>query len=377
MVLAALVLSALASRASASQTVPAANTVAAAPLLDMSGATLFWRVVDGVSVGTITPDSGRALLAGHPGYQQIEQSGNRLRVIQHCLRLMGPKVRRDTVPVPASTRPWLYPYVCDHLDSVRVHRVALESYAATLANDAAERARITAALDSALAQLPVGAREVGTPTIYGMFFEPGGFGGRTIAVDLLTHLRRASDERTRFLAHELHHALMTRLPSDVRAPSSTSPVPWWIGRLQWEGIASLLDKRAFIQLTPSGLAAANGATGFALEHATRMLASSTVLATVDSALTARRRADVLGSAAADSALRRVLEPAIPDGGHALGQYMALAIERHGGRAAIVNATTSRAAFLSAYQQAALAPGSFARPFSRDAMEHLRHALGPP
>jgi hypothetical protein len=162
---------------------------------------------------------------------------------------------------------------------------------------------------------------------------------------------------------------MSRLPPDQAIAESTSPVPWWLGRLQWEGIASLLDKRNYVRLTTSGLVPTEGVSGFALEHATRVLSAPAVLAIVDRALVARRRA-ASGSAAADSVLRNALEAAIPDGGHALGQYMAFVIEQHGGRSAIIRATTSRVLFLRAYQEAAMAPGSIARPFSSEAMAHV-------
>jgi Putative zinc dependent peptidase (DUF5700) len=211
-------------------------------------------VIDGVRAGAISPDSGRAMLSRHPGYKPSDRSGSRLRVIHHCRRLIVPGVRRDTVPLPPRNRAWLYSYVCDHLDSVQAHRGELEEFTTALAADRAEQARIAAALDSALAYLVPVARELEMPTIYGMFFEPGGFGGRSIAADLLRHLQRKDSERIAFFAHELHHALMSRLPSDVPASvaQSTSPVPWWLGRLQWEGIASLIDKRDFVRRSGSG-----------------------------------------------------------------------------------------------------------------------------
>lgn len=340
-------------------------------LIDVSGAALFWQVVDGVSSGAFSPDSGRALLATHPGYRQIDRQGNRLSVIRHCLRLMVPGVARDTIQPPTSRFASLYPRVCDHLDSVRAHRPELEAYAAILATDTGEQARIAAALDSALALLPAAARSLERPTIYGIFFEPGGFGGATIALDLLYHLRNPDDQRIGFLAHELHHSMLSRLPADraAAATASGSATHWWLGRIQAEGIASLLDKRGYVRLDQSGPVPAPGMTGFPLEHASRMARSPDILAAVDRAFVLRAQA-ANEEAEADSVFHAALEASIPEGGHALGQYMAMAIEQHGGRDAIIEATGSRYRFFELYQIAAHSTDSYAQPLSDAAARAL-------
>jgi hypothetical protein len=337
--------------------------------IDVSGTALFWRVVDGVSSGAITADSGRAWLAKHPGYQQIQRNGTRLPVIQHCLRRMAPGVRPDTFTVPASTRAFLYPYVCDHLDSARAHRQTLERFAASLRDDADERARIAAALDTARAYLPAAAREFAAPTVYGLIFEPGGFGGETIATDLLHFMRRSAGDRARFFGHELHHAMMVRLPSDLREADASVTRPTmltWLTRTQWEGIASLIDKRGYVRLTPTGPVPSDAAaTGFPREHAERMQAGRETLAAVEAAILRRMRGE-----GTDAELASALQASIPDGAHALGQYMALAIEVAEGRAAIVEATRSRFGFIRAYQRAALSRAAQFRPFDEAVMRYV-------
>lgn len=348
-----------------------AQAVASPPaaVIDVSGTALFWRVVDGVSSGAITPDSGRAWLATHPGYQQIQRNGTRLPVIQYCLRRMAPGVRPDTFTVPASTRAFLYPYMCDHLDSARVHRAEVERFAASLSADAAERARIAAALDTARAYLPAAAQTFAAPTVYGLLFEPGGFGGETIAIDLLHFLRRTPGDRARFFGHELHHAMMVRLPSDLREAPASEVRPtllWWLTRTQWEGIASLIDKRGYVRLTPTGPVPADvAATGFPREHAERLQAGAETLTKVEAAILRRVRGE-----ATDAELTTALQESIPDGGHALGQYMALAIETAGGRSAVIEATQSRFTFIRAYQRAALARPRQFRPFDAAVMGHI-------
>jgi hypothetical protein len=365
LVFAALLLAGAARDDTEAQSVPGPR----AATVDVSGAELFWRVIDAVSSGAITADSGRAWLATHPGYQQIQRNGTRLPVIQHCLRRMAPGARPDTFTVPASARAFLYPYVCDHLDSARAHRQALERFAASLRDDADERARIAAALDTARAYLPAAAREFATPTVYGLIFEPGGFGGETIATDLLHFMRRGAGDRARFLGHELHHAMMVRLPSDLREADASVTRPMmltWLTRTQWEGIASLIDKRGYVRLTPSGLVPSDAAaTGFPREHAERMQAGREALAAVETAVLRRVRGE-----GTDAELASALQASIPDGAHALGQYMALAIEVAEGRAAIVEATRSRFGFVRAYQRAALSRPAQFRPFDAAVMSYV-------
>lgn len=205
-----------------------------------------------------------------------------------------------------------------------------------------------------------------------MLFEPGGFGGTSIAVDLLRHMRRDTDERVAFFAHELHHVLMARLPSDIVAATASAPHPTiirWLGRTQWEGIASLMDKREYVTLTPSGpqlsRAVSAASAGFPREHGERLADSPRVLALVDSAMSRRHRGEIT-----EAELTTVLEAAIPDGAHALGQYLALAIEAHEGRAGIVTAAASRFTFITSYQRAALARPAQFRAFSREAVAYL-------
>jgi hypothetical protein len=339
--------------------------------IDVSGAALFWRAVDGVTTGAIMPDSARALLAAHPGYQVIERSGTRLRYIHHCFQRMAPRANRDSLiaAIPSGPRAFLYPYICDHLDSARAHRSELESFARALAEDATEQRRIAAALDTARAFLPDALRASSPPAIYAMLFEPGGFGGTSIAVDLLRHLRRPSDERVAFFAHELHHVLMARLPADIVPATDSAPHPTvirWLGRTQWEGIASLMDKRRFVELTATGpQPSPTVSEGFPREHAMRLADSRRVLDLVDSAISRRHRGEI-----SDADLTAALEASIPDGAHALGQYLAMAIEAELGRAGIVAAAASRFTFIKSYQRAAFARPAQFRAFSPDAVAYL-------
>ncbi len=317
----------------------------------------------------MTPDSARTLLATHPGYQQIERSGTRLRVMQFCFRSMVPGANRDTIPVPPSSRAWLYPRVCDHLERVRERRGTLESFAAALIGGDAERSRIVSALDSARAYLPAAASAMTQPTIYGLLFEPNGFGGETIAVDLLSYFERRATERVNFLAHELFHALRSRLPTDVLPAETGEQRPGalrWLLRTQEEGIASLIDKRALVTLDVDGPRPASSTLeGFPREHAARIGAARITLGRVDVALAAL----ALGTLS-DSAAMVVLDSSIADGGHAMGQYMALAIEAREGRAGIRAVSTNRFDFVRAYQRAATAsPRTFA-PFGETAMAYF-------
>jgi hypothetical protein len=72
------------------------------------------------------------------------------------------------------------------------------------------------ALDSVRAYLPERVLSGTAPPIYILLFENNGFGGAEISLDLLRMLRDDAVHLHRFLAHELHHSYMQRLPEDVR-----------------------------------------------------------------------------------------------------------------------------------------------------------------
>lgn len=312
---------------------------------DLSGVQLYWRTVDALAAGTLTVDSAIAQLGVHPGYAQIQRNGGRLRVIAWCLRRRYPRTAADTTTPPAN-RVEIHQRACAHLRDAELLRDSLTRFGAVLTS-ATGRERISRAHSDARALVPARVATV-QPAVYVLLFEDNGFGGDALALDLLRLMRSDANTTVRYLAHELHHSMVVRLPEDIdeaRADSTQRAWLTWMSRVHLEGVASLLDKGAAMRsdaLTPAVPRADWSASLSA--HAARV-------AQVPAWLT--RIANAGTPAARDSAL----QASIDDGGHATGQYMATAIMRALGRDSLVAVVGDRFAFVEAYARAARQAGA--------------------
>lgn len=338
-----------------------------ASALDLSGVTLYWATVDGLRRGEYGADSTRALLAVHPGYQLIQNNGGRLRALAYCFQKMRPRSPADSAATPPPNRASLYAAVCAHLRESDDARTELTTFARSL-NDGIAAEWMRAANDSVSAYLPAQAMTA-PPPIYVLVFENNAFGGSAIALDLLRLHRDDPRNVPRLLAHELHHSYVAKLPSDLRDTAAAGVRPArlrWLSRVQSEGIASLIDK-GYIMRADSALPRTplDSWTAFARTHADRLRAAPAVLVRLDSAW---RAAPV--SRESDAALDSLLDTSIDDGGHALGQFMATAIDRVLGRRELLAAVESRFAFVERYQRAAMMRPREYPPFSDATMRRF-------
>lgn len=319
---------------------PSAFAQQNAATFDLTGVQLYWRTADALAAGTLTVDSAMAHLGAHPGYAQIQRNGGRLRVIAWCLRRRYPRTAADSTTPPAN-RVEIHQRACAHLREAEQVRDSLTRFGSVLTS-ATGQAWITRAHADARALVPARVATA-QPAVYVLLFEDNGFGGDALALDLLRLMRSDANTTVRYLAHELHHSMVVRLPDDIdeaRADSTQRAWLTWMSRVHLEGVASLLDKGDVLRtdaLTPAAPRAAWSPT--LASHATRM-------AQVPAALT--RIANASTPAARDSAL----QASIDDGGHATGHYMATAILRTLGRDSLVAVVGDRFAFAEAYARAA-------------------------
>lgn len=322
----------------------------AAAHFDLRGVRVYWRTIDALAAGTIGVDSAVAQLAAHPGYAQIQRNGGRLRVIGWCLRRRYPRTAADTT-TPPPNRAEIHARACAHLRDAERLRDSLHAFESVL-DGSAGRGWITQAFTAARTLVPAHAATA-LPQVHVLLFEDNGFGGDALALDLLRLMRSDVSATVRYLAHELHHSLVVRLPDDVDAARSDSVQrdstgafgasrTWltWLSRVQLEGVASLLDKGEALRTDTLAPAAPQRAwTPTLVAHAASLAQVPAQLARIAGAAT---------PAARDSALRASME----DGGHAMGQYMATVIDRGLGRAALVAVVGDRFAFAEAYARAA-------------------------
>lgn len=105
--------------------------------------------------------------------------------------------------------------------------------------------------------------------------------------------------------------------------------------------------------------------GFPAEHARATRDAPARIRVLDSLLT-RAAAGSPGPAALDSAFRA----SIPDGGHALGHFLAAAIERELGAERLRATALNRFDFITAYQAAALRRPAAYPPFHEAAMAYF-------
>jgi hypothetical protein len=329
---------------------PYTASTQSSPTLDVSGVALYWRAVDGMRAGKWGADSAVALLASHPGYQLIQRNGGRLRALGYCFHKMTRRTAADSALMPPAQRAELYARVCAHLRSADSARTALDVASQALTGSAGD-ALVRAAYDSVRRYLPPEYLDVAAPPVYVLLFEDNGFGGASIALDLLRLQRSEANDLPRFLAHELHHSYLERRPNDLTDDTTHGAPPAairWLGRTQWEGIASLIDKSFIMRSdSPAPREPAADWPAFALGHAALLRDAPAALRRIDSAVAAYTRGS-LSAAALDS----LFDASIPDGGHALGQFMASAIDRDLGRVELLDATRSRFRFITLYNQAA-------------------------
>ena len=308
---------------------------------DTSGLDRFWEVADVLADDRDPTDAEWARLLGHPGYVRIERSGGRADAVRRCMPLVFKPSARGGLAAALEGDDGRVRRVCAHLEAHRDDRDEILAYAASLAGS--DDVRL--ASERAAEYLPPGATDGETPPVYVLLFESNGFGGASIALDVMHLLDMEDEMRMGYLAHELHHGYMRRAERSWTDAADDAIVNGLDG-LAVEGVASMLDKQPWLD--------AGYADRFEGELAGAIRAfrplverSDEVLAEVDRLLVSVARGET-PAADAGPAIHR----ALPWGGHPTGLYMARTIEAARGPEALAALATDPVAFVLAYHEAA-------------------------
>ena len=303
------------------------------PSFDFSGIDAFWSVVD-----TLEQDRGPALeqwnrLFATPGYAALVASEFERAYFERLFTIAYMPSMRESLSTELEGR---------NGRNLRHYLRARELRDALAAQE--ERLRTEPlcepALERTAAFLPQPPVD-GCPPVSFVIFANDGRGYDPIVIDLLASMTWDIEP---FLAHEFHHWLRNRqLAFDEAAvgPDDYAAL-WTLSQIQAEGIADQIDKAAWIA-DPSGTPA--GREGYAARYRENLAATPVLLRSVDSLL-CRPGTEPEGRAAGEQ-----LQEIVPQSGHPTGFYMARAIDRGLGRAALTSDFANPFLFFARYQEA--------------------------
>lgn len=325
---------------------------------DLSALPLFWRMADSLGQNKMLSEADWDVFFGHPLYQQIEKSAQRKKPLKHFLSIVfkpSNKSVLDSILQGTKTVRPLHFSMVKHLNEVKNRRAEIEAFA----RDFNPEKWGVQVLEKVQSYLPLGVTTTyGLPKIYVGLFENNGFGGATIATDLLHLMNQNVTENIDYLAHEAHHYYTNKL-NKSRRPVATREesqdtifLLYAFGSLRDEGIASLLDKSKFLDSTyRQSIAHRPEKESNAKEFATFYQQSPAVITRIDSLLTcvAEGRLDI-GTGG------KQIKGILPWGGHPTGMFMAKLIEARLGKAALLDCCYNTFDFMLAYQDAAAQSG---------------------
>lgn len=331
------------------------------PTYDTSGLDIFWEMVDILAADRAPTEAEWNRLLEHPGYRVIERSGSRAAPLRTCMSVVFRPSRHDELEATMEDGDSRVRRICGHLEGARDRREELLRFARA----ALDGEELLEAIEQASRYLPDDGTTGEPPATYVILFEPNGFGGASLALDVVMLNDVSRRMRVEYLAHEFHHVYKNRL-STVSVPED-DPDARLVGalsRLAEEGIASLLDKRSWLEPAYTDTLPEPW-LGVGAEFRELYAGAPDALAAIDAAL---RGVGADSVAAGDAG--RTISSALPWGGHPTGMYMALAIERDGGPERIAPLATDHLEFLLAYQDVASQNDALYR-FSDEALVVLR------
>lgn len=325
------------------------------PEFDTSGLEYFWQTVDILASDRDLTDVEWQQLLQHPGYRIIERMGGRAEALRACLPVVFQPSRRSELKNVIAEGDSRTRRICNHLEEVRTRRSELEQFRVEFGTEDLVSARTRAAR-----YLPAGAVQGEPPLSYVILFELNGFGGEHLALDAMLLLEMTPDQRLDFLAHEFHHVYSRRV-SAAWDYGEQSPLVGALDGLAEEGIASLLDKRTWLDPEATSELAPMWTE---VTASFRELYDTTpeALSEIDTALR-----NVAAGQMETVEAARIVNRVLPWGGHARGMYMALTIEGEMGTRRVAEVSTDPLGFLLAYQAAA---GEDRFRFSQPAVDFL-------
>lgn len=331
------------------------------PTYDTSGLDIFWETVDILAEDREPSEAEWSRLLEHPGYRVIERKGSRAEPLRTCMSVVFRPSLRGEMEATMEDGDSRVRRICGHLEAARDRREELLRFAST----ALDEEELVEAIEQASRYLPDDGTTGEPPATYVILFEPNGFGGESLALDVVMLNDVSRRMRVEYLAHEFHHVYKNRL-STVSVPED-DPDARLVGALSGladEGVASLLDKRSWLEPAYTDTLPEPW-HGVGASFRELYAGSPDALTAIDAAL---RGVGADSVAASDAG--RAISSALPWGGHPTGMYMALAIEQAEGPERIASLATDHLEFLLAYQDVASRQEGLYR-FSDEALAVLR------
>ena len=317
---------------------------------DLSGVDAFWHTYDALRRNVEPARADWDAMFATPGYAALEQRERRRVALENATRfafMPSRAAQRDSVIAAGG----FLGNAVRHLMGIPSARDSIERFRRSLVqSDVIESARRAVA-----AFVPPGLTDsVAPPPVAVLFFLDNGRGyPNVVVVDLLALTRHGLD--TGYFAHEFYHFYKRQFGKPLRAVAAADAgILELLGYPAEEGVADQLDKRAWVDLADEQFAAMQrlpNARPYAADYRDAYRHSDSVLRTVSSALER-------SIAAPDSAnaIARAAHTALPDGGRALGAFMARAIDRDLGRPALIQAASDPIDFWLTYDKAASMSG---------------------
>ncbi len=328
---------------------PTANQIHRA--IDMNGVRAFWSVMETLQENREPSEERWRTLFETPGYAKLQQSD-----VQSNFRLAYMPSKAGELQIEIKRGDYRS-RVLVYLGRVQNERDRIESFL----NSFDAQDVIGAALQKCAAYLPKGATERRSlPMLAFVIFEPDGHVDDDVVIfDALYAIDRGN-EFTDLLAHEFHHYYE---PSKLRNPERSSEdyyIVHAVQQMQMEGIADLIDKRAYP-------IKADASRQWYIEQYNA--------AYLDSSKTLHRMDEVLcNQASSPMDIEKSEEKfweSLKFAGHPTGFYMANIILKYLSRRALIGTEMDPFEFFRVYNQAARKCGAQCYVFSDASMAALQ------
>jgi len=302
---------------------------------DFSALAPFWIILDQLSNDLEPSTKTWQSLLTLSGYRElIEHEFSEEFFIQHFSLAFRPSKRQQlSEALLGSRKNYLRHYL-----QVANERSKIEEQIRWLA----ETPLADAAAQLAREWLPTGIGDT-PPTVHFVIFGPDARGFSSVVVDAAFTLNLPDVAAA--LAHEFHHVYRRRLVAEriVSPPANVADVVWALNQLHLEGLADQIDKRDWLDATPTSGPVAAYAKRYA-EHF------------VNSPATIQALSDSLEECAESPGrlqdVGKRIRAALPLAGHPTGAFMVRTIEEAFGRSACIETVHDPFEFLRLYSAAA-------------------------
>jgi hypothetical protein len=306
------------------------------PGFDFSAIAPFWTVHDSLAADREPTAEEWAALLNTPGYRALTRTEFTNEFFKSMFRLAFMPSKKGELDT-ALTDQRQARYLRHYLD-VSQRREELEPHLEQLQSNPV----VDEIIQRAYEFLP--SHDVtGRPEVAFVIFANDGRAYEPIVIDFLASVSWDIDS---FLAHEFHHWYRNRLRIlDLeKVDDADADLLWTLDQIQSEGIADLIDKRAWIL---EGASPPQGAERYAEIYRQNLEATPEILKALDALLL-----QYSGPPETRAAIGAQIAELIPQSGHPTGFYMAALIRNQLGRESLTKDVGDPFAFVRAFNQAA-------------------------